>query len=368
MTSELTNASVLAELLASSLGAPAMGAAAAVGKDKYKQLQAFQNVTSYSMQQTLHECPRKFQLSKLQADLDVDREVERESNVDFAFGHAVGAGVAIYDQTKDIKQAIFAAFLSWNIDLFADSLDSGRKDKKKNFSYAVWALYVYAEFLENGDGVELDEYEVVKLEANIGIDFENGQFYVGHVDELLKSKLTGRYKVKENKTTGYSSVDPALYENSDQALSYALVIDAVGAAEYDVVYTIYSCPEQQWLLYQFTKGPLSKAEWLQSQLFTSSEIAAYTEHNFFPTRGENCITYNRRCNHFGECGWNPIQVYGKNFSGLRLCKSLDDLDEIETLDYRFKYSEIVARQKDMLQLGGGRGQETVERLGQISEM
>lgn len=367
MTSD-SNSSVLAELLSSNLGGPAIGAAAAVGKDKYKQLQAFQNVTSYSMQQTLHECPRKFQLSKLQADLEVDRDEDRESNVDFAFGHAVGAGVAIYDQTKDIKQAIFAAFLSWNIDLFADSLDSAKRDKKKNFAYAVWALYVYAEFLENGDGVELAEYEVVKLEANIGIDFENGQFYVGHIDELLRSTITGRYKVKENKTTGYASVDPALYENSDQALSYALVVDAVGAAEYDVVYTVYSCPEQQWLIYEFTKSPLAKAEWLQSQLFTAAEIESYVKHNFFPTRGANCITFNRRCQHFGSCGWSPIQVYGKNFSDLRICTSLDDLNEIETLDYRFKYSEVVSRQQEMLQLGTSSGQAGASKLAQISEM
>lgn len=339
-----SNDEVLAELLNSNVNS-ATETAFGVRKDNYRQLVALGNVTSYSMQEVLHACARKFQLLKLQADNEGEREFE--ANVDFAFGHAVGAGVAVFDETKDLNKAVWAAFLAWNIDLFAESQKkANRPDPKKSFHHAIWALYVYSNFVE--EDTDLADYEVVKTEANIAVDLENGYFYVGHIDQLLKNKYTGKFRVKENKTTSYSTVDPAMYANSDQALSYAVVVDSLGDAEYEVLYTVYSSTEQRWMQFLFVKSPLSKIEWLQDQAITASTIDLYAEKNFFPKRGSSCLAFGRRCEHFETCDFDSERVFGKKFNQLKRVQSLVELQEIELSDFAFKWSDIVKRQRERL--------------------
>jgi hypothetical protein len=339
----MDSSDILADLLASEVSSTKV--AESVRKDDYSRLVAFGNVTSFSMEQVLHACARKFQLLKLQADAIED--VERESNTTFAFGHSVGAGVAQFDATENLKSAIFAAFLAWDIDLFEEQeRKPNRPNPNKSFHHAVWALYVYEQFVK--DETDFSDYQVVKQEATIAVDFENGYYYVGHIDELLQHKSTGHYKVKENKTTVYATVDPALYSNSDQALSYALVIDSVGASEYDVVYCIYSTTEQRWLLMEFTKSALQKAEWLQDHTMLHSTIGMYSDANFFPKRGRSCIEFGRRCEHYETCDFNSDQVYGMRYSDLPIVESFADLEAIKPFDFKFSWSDLVNAQKEKL--------------------
>lgn len=332
---------LLQEVLGSSVNSGSGGTAALVRKDNYKDLVRLQNVTSYSMQQKLHECPRKFQLMKMEADRNETQE--REGNVDFAFGHAVGAGVACLDSGGSPEQAVFEALLAWNIDLFAEKEAKNYKNPKKSFFHALWALESYKLF--RVEETDLADYEVVKNEATVAIDFENGHFYTGHIDTILRHRETGRYKVKENKTTGFSTVHPALYENSEQALSYAVVLDSFGASEYDVLYTIWSAPDQRWLSFEFTKSPRAKAEWIQGQFFVHADIEAYREANFFPKRGGSCLAFNRPCEYFGSCDFNSQRVFGKNFRDLGSAAGLETLAEIEPTDYAFKVSDLLATLK-----------------------
>lgn len=345
MGSDSDSNSDLSDLLSSDVSS-ATQSAYGVRKDDYSQLVALGNVTSFSMEQVLHACARKFQLLKLGAA--TSEESNRENNPTFAFGHAIGAGVACYDQTRDLRKSIFAAFLAWDIDLFEEQeRKSNRPDPKKSFHHAVWALYLYEQFYLS-DETDLRDYDVVKLEAALAVDFENGYFYVGHIDEQLQHRETGKYKVKENKTTIYNTVDPALYSNSDQALSYALVMDSVGASEYDVLYTIYSSTDQRWIPMEFTKSALQKAEWLQDHTMIHSDIEMYSDSNFFPKRGRSCIEFGRRCVHYETCDYNADRVYGMKFSELETVSSFEELEMIKPFDYKFKWSELVATQKTQL--------------------
>lgn len=338
---------ILAELLASNVNSNSAGITSEkVKKDDYSRLVAYGNVTSFSMEQVLHSCPRKYQLLKLGAAASESSDA-RESNTTFAFGHAVGAGVAEYDSNRELKQAIFAAFLAWDIDLFEEQeKKSNRPAPNKSFHHAVWALYCYESFYK--DETDFGNYELVKAEATLAVDFENGYYYVGHIDEQLRHKETGAFKIKENKTTIYSVVDPALYSNSDQALSYALVVDSVGASEYEVVYCIYSSTEQRWMLMEFVKSALQKAEWLQDHAMMHSTIGMYSDSNFFPKRGRSCIEFGRRCEHYETCDFNSESVYGMKYSELETVQSFDGLEKIKPFDYKFKWSEIIATQKDKL--------------------
>jgi len=318
-------------------------------RTNYRDLAKYQNVLSYSMEQTLQNCPRKFKLMKLRADCE-DGEPDMEPNVDFAFGHAVGAGVAEFDRTRDVSKAIFAAFLAWNIDLLAtgQKKDSGR-DPKKSFAHAVWALKLYESFFEEE---RLDEYYVEHVEATIAVDLEDGNFYVGHIDELLKHQETGRLKIKENKTTVFDAVDPALYANSDQALSYAVVVDTYGETDYDVFYCIYSTTSQRWIAMSFVKSALDKAEWLQGQLLLTNELAEYSRINFFPKHGQTCFNFSRRCEFFEVCGFDSDRTFGKKFSDLEVIKNFEELEAVEPLNFKIRLSDLIQHQeKDLISQG-----------------
>ena len=319
---------------------PGFGTAVKVLKTGYDKLVSNRNLLTYSTSDIFHSCPRKYQLKKMQADAGVS---ERINSPTFAFGHAVGAGVAVYDQTRNLRQSIWSAFLAWDIDL----LETERKANKsvgKSFYEAIWALYAYEEFFASE--TNLSEYESVKIEATIAVDFENGHFYSGHIDEVLRHKETGRYLVKENKTTGFSSVDPVMYQNSDQALSYAIVVDMLGGSEYEVLYTVYSATAQQWHQFSFVKDTLKKAEWIQDQLLIQSQIDNYAELNFFPKRGRSCFAFMRRCEYLDTCEFSTSSVFAKKFSELPQISSISEISEIETVDFATTLSDIVKRQQE----------------------
>ena len=76
---------------------------------------------SHSSRSTLHRCPRKYQLYRLNStQIELDREKEEIQGVTFAFGHAVGDGIASVLAGKSKDQVILDIFLGWKD---ADLLD-----------------------------------------------------------------------------------------------------------------------------------------------------------------------------------------------------------------------------------------------------
>ena len=346
----LTATNILDSFLAT---APGTNTSTKVLKDNYSQLVAHGNLSSYSMQSVLHACPRKYQIKKLQAATGAS---DRIQSVTFSFGHAVGAGVAEYDAAigrgESVEQAqgaaIWAAFLAWDIDLLeietkGTYADGSGKPTGKSFAGAIWAIEKYAVFVD--EETNLRDYETVKIEANIAIDFEDVHWYTGHIDELLQHKETGSFLVKENKTTGLRSIAPAMYSNSDQALSYAVVIDMLGGNEFEVLYTIYSSSMQEWIQHRFVKSAVKKASWLQDQLLMHQQLDSYAELDFFPMRGASCFDFMRPCEYYGKCELDPSGVFGVKFADLEPVTGRAQLDAIEKLDYFTTLSEIVARQQ-----------------------
>lgn len=336
-----------------------ISAAAGVSKVDYNKLYSFQNVISHSMEEVLNSCPRKFQIAKLAAGSAEGRP--RYNNVTFAFGHAVGAGVAVYDKTQSLRSAIWAAFLAWDIDLFAhEEHRPPRPDPKKSFAFVVYALEKYAAwYAEN----MMDQYEVVELEATVCVDLETGhvdpdligdvptQFHTGHIDELLRHKVSGNLRVKENKTTSLTVVDPAMYANSNQTLGYSVVVAQFGAAEYDVLYTVYSSTEMRWISFDFPKTRLSRAQWLKTETQQAEIIRIYADDDFFPMRGSSCYSYNRQCEHFGSCNMDLKRQFGVQFSKLPVA-DINALQQVEHFKYVTTRTEIVKQLRADISKGG----------------
>lgn len=323
--------------------------AATAGKttDKgYRALVKNINTTSYSILERLHACPRAFALDKLKAVRELAAGVPEAKNIDFVYGHAVGAGVqALFATNNNLDAGIFATFLSWKADLDFGSGEYQIK-KQKQFWQAVLAVEKFHVLL--GSHPVLSNYEIYTLpdgrpavELSFKLDTEDGYSYYGHIDVIVRSKITGKIAVCELKTTGYTSIHPALFANSNQALGYAVALDVIvpGQTEYDVIYCVYSARGREWEVLEFHKNFKKKAEWAQALLLDHQQIGVYRQLNFYPTRGSSCMNYNRPCEWFGEC-----HLVRK--AELAKLPELPHDASAEAVDYAFTLSDVIAQQQE----------------------
>lgn len=304
----------------------------------YDALQAFPNTTSYSALQALHACPRKFQLNKARAA----RRTSEPLNLDFAFGHAVGAGIQAWqvarmtlppEEAMDV--ALLNAMLAWKA-----PFDGANEKKRKSLWEACHAVMLYPEFYELTQG----DWEVFVLpsgkpavELSISVDFENGYKHYMHIDVILKNALNGKLAVQENKTHGFKTVEPSIYANSSQAISYAVVVDQLSdLTSFEVFYNCYSSVGREWELLPFSKSTAQKAEWIKDLQLDHASIATYRAMNFYPKRGESCFDFMRRCPYYGECNLTSM---------LPTVADLPAGEEAEAVDFAFTLTEIVATQR-----------------------
>jgi hypothetical protein len=330
---------------------------AATSDKAYRKLIASGNATSYSKLGGLHECPRRYELDELDAnkplaDVLADLRAEGGINLHFAFGHAVGAGIQTYAVTNNLTAAQFAAFLAWKAPYEEELFDKRGGHTGKSLAHALHAVEKFAVFWQR----ELYDFEVVRLpngkpatELSFAVDFENGYYHFGHIDTVLRSKSTGKLAVWEGKTTGFEFVDEAMYANSTQALSYSVVVDALASeasavgTDYEVLYIVFSSKTRGFTLLPFGKTKTQRAEWLQDILLDHASISNYRRLNFFPKRGESCYNYSfrSRCRWFGQCTMSNESLY----PGVTLRK-VEDIGDVEDVDYKFTLSELLAAQKD----------------------
>lgn len=317
----------------------------------YRALVAHGNVTSYSKLEILHECPRKYELDQFSAAVDV-AELDREFNADFAFGHAVGAGIQTFAVTNDLNASLLAAWMAWKGDWDAEKLDKQGRPTGKSLTWACYAVEKFASFWNS----TLSGYDVFRLpngkpatEVSFAVDFENGNFHFGHIDNILIHRETKRLAVWEGKTTGFASVDEAMYANSDQALGYSVVLDAIAkqvgadATDYEVYYIVYSSSEREFQLLPFTKSRTQRAEWIQSILLDHATIDAY-KRSIFPKRGSACFNskWRRKCGYYGTCTMSTSSLYPRATIPIL---AADTLANVESVDFVFTLSDLLAGQE-----------------------
>lgn len=300
---------------------------------EYTKLQQYVNVTSFSILELLHTCPRKFQLVKSRAASGLGGAM----NTDFAFGHSVGSGVQSWLITNDIDAAVFNAMMAWKL-----PYDMANDKKKKSIWDATLAVLKYPAFhaqqLENWKLFVLPSGKPA-IELAIEVDFENGYKHYIHIDAVMVNEVTGQLAIQENKTHGFKEAEGAIYANSSQALSYAVITDMLQTdTNYEVFYAAYSAPGREWELLPFNKSSVQRAEWLTDVRLDHAAISTYRELQFFPKRGASCFNFMRRCEFFGECNLiSDAQV-----------KELPENMSAEETDYQFKLSELLANQRERI--------------------
>jgi len=321
-------------------GNPVAALAGETTDKEYVELQRHKNVISNSILGGLHACPRRLVLEKIQANTAHILHVDKSPNIDFVFGHSVGAGVQALFAFERLDYALYAAFLSWRAS-WNLGYEDWNKRKKKTIELACIAVESFSYFRSGN----LDEWELFvtptgKLAVELSFCVDLGKTkYFGHIDLILRNKRTGRIAVGEVKTSGFTNPDEAIYRNSGQALGYSLILDSVVGedADYDVMYMTYSAPSQEWILMPFAKTVAHKLEWVQDRLIDSGHLEQYFQLQHFPKNGASCLQFNRRCQFYGECDL----VDKQRMADLPL---LEKPQEEYPVDYYFHVDELIGRQ------------------------
>lgn len=254
---------------------------------------------SYSSLLTLHSCPRKFQLNRLRSTSRT--EEDQKSSITFAYGHVVGEAIQLALDNRRKEEIIWSMFLTWHTDLLA------RDDKgNKSFWEAITALERFISLREQGF---LAEYKLVyyqdrpACELSFCIELPDGFRFRGFVDAVLQHIVSGKILVLECKTTSSSTLNPATYKNSAQAIGYSIVLDHLfpEMSSYEVLYLIYTTKNREYNPVPFTKTYMQRALWIRELLLDVDMIKIYDAAEVYPMRGESCFNFFRECQFFQTC-------------------------------------------------------------------
>jgi hypothetical protein len=227
-------------------------------------------------------------------------ESESET-ITFSYGQIVGLGIQMSLENKTQDEILWEMFLGWKPDLFAEN-----PKQNKSFAAAVFAIQKFQAMTEQG---YLSDYSLVyyenkpACELSFLITLPGGFKYRGFVDAVLKHNTTGEVIVLECKTSSATTLNPATYKNSAQAIGYSIVLDAIfpSLSSYKVIYLIYSTKQLQYEQLEFTKSYVQRARWIRELLMDVDSLGMYLDNDLFPMRGESCFTYFRECDYMNLC-------------------------------------------------------------------
>lgn len=255
---------------------------------------------SYSSRNTLQSCARKFELSKCEvASSHIEDE---DSQITLAFGSVLHLGIQLIFAGKSQDEILYQMYRAWELPL---NIKSSRH--KKSFWLAVIAVQKFIYMRESGflANLEILYYNgKPAIELSFLVDFNEGFKERGWVDLLLRDTETGKIFCVELKSDSSKQAIPeAKYANSSQPLGYSVILDHIvpDLASYEVIYLIYKTESMEYVVFQFTKNLLAKAEWLTTIMLDIEKIKLYSKFGLFPKNGNACTAWGRVCKYFGIC-------------------------------------------------------------------
>lgn len=295
---------------------------------------------SHSSLTTLHTCPRKFELYRLNAGIG------QRASVDTAFGSAFGAGVqSLIEHEGNLPRALVAAFLGWDVSLLEENSKSNK---------SLWEVVLALQgFSRLQLPAILKDWEIARLkdgkpavELSFRVELPDDFSYRGFVDLVLKHRRENRYKIWELKTTGSYTVNEAQYKNSFQGVGYGVVLDAIASeqgatSDYFVDYYVYKTKSREFELMPFLKSNLQRMRWLSQLLLEVEKLQLYDRLGMFPMHGENCFDFFRQCEYFGICEM-------RNTSLVDMGKAML-VPPVEDVDFVFDFATLLATQQEQLQ-------------------
>ncbi len=316
---------------------------------RYLHLMRGINIYSHSTSEKFVLCERKFQCGKLEQNqpIIIDEIKTLEGNIDFAFGRCVETGVQAALLNHSREKIFFDMFMAWDIPL----MQTHPRNFAKTFTDAVIAidqfLYIKEQLMQ---GWEIAMFKgKPAIELAMIIDLENGYYYIGHADIILFHPILRRYRVLEIKTTGYKNLHEAMYKNSGQSTGYSIFLDEIArdtelTSTFEVYYLVWPTSVGNWKLYEFTKSRSARATWLNTLLLDMQRINSYRTLNFWPKRGQACFAFGRPCEYLDSCDLDPSSF---NATGEFAIVGEKEISE-HTFDFKFKLSEILETQKELI--------------------
>jgi hypothetical protein len=256
---------------------------------------------SYSALLTLHKCPRKFQLYRLNATQETDAGTDVLQTLTFAFGHLVGDGIQMVFKGHTEEEIFWAQYRNWYADLAAEN-------PKQNKSFYLGMVAVQKLLFMRANGY-LEDWEIVEyqgkpaVELSFRITFPDGFTMRGSLDAVLRNRVTGEIMVLECKTSSAQNLNPAEYKNSSQGVGYSAVLDVLfpELSAYQVLYLVYKTKQGEYEQLPFTKTYLQRATWIQELLLDIETIKLYDSAGVYPMRGESCYDFYRECEYLNVC-------------------------------------------------------------------
>lgn len=275
---------------------------------------------SHSALKTFNTCERKFQLERL-----LEGASTREDTSHTVFGKAFGVFISSYLLTQDQDLSIYKAWLEYYPVV---------EDDAKTEETMILACLASVSSLE----LLLEDYEVATfnfkpaVELSFRLEVDENCYFVGYVDLVLRSKITGRMAILEVKTTGLAFFDLSpIFQNSGQALGYSICLDQiVGEAQsnYEVIYLVAQVNKKTFgsvkvQVLNFAKTLADRFNWFIALKMDADRLASMLEAQVFPMRGDSCLQFMRACPQFNTC-----QLH-----------SLDRIRELEVdeIDYQFRF-------------------------------
>lgn len=254
---------------------------------------------SYSSLETLHSCPRKFELEKVLVPEGVNGE-----SLDLIVGKATHAGIQNLLMGASLERAVWEAYKEYSL---VPRISIDESNKKKSFTHVVMHIQKFAECPpEKLQGWQVawirNEHGDVRpaIEVGFRIELPGGFFYRGFIDAILSDGVN--FTALEIKTTGFENANPALWHNSFQGMSYGMVTDYLsGQANMMQMFLALEFPKLGQTALDFWRSAKDKTSWLPSLAMDVQAINTYRKHNHFPMRGASCFQFFRPCAHLGTC-------------------------------------------------------------------
>lgn len=265
---------------------------------------------SYSLLEDLEACARKYYLYNV---VGAKGNSHAKQSIDFAFGHAVGSGVQAALLGCDLEACYYETIINYTASTGID-LDPRIKKKLVHAMIAVREFYRIANYLrETYEVVEFNfnDSEIIGVEPEFSIEFVKDAVYNGHIDVLMRHKITGIPKVIEIKTTVLQTVHPSVYSNSNQVKGYSLAVKYLQFAgmlattdKVDVDYYVFKAGKGEWespLMFSYSN--LDVIAYIKD-IRTKLEVTKlYAKLDNYPMNGSACNNFFRACEFYNFCHW-----------------------------------------------------------------
>lgn len=264
---------------------------------------------SYSSLNTFASCPRKFEFDKL-----YPKPSGREEFYAGAVGTALHEGYQEYMVSRNRDSATWKFMLA-----FPFELESYESNDYRSFNACLQTLE------EMFNHIQMDEYELAQIKRPDGVDvpalevpfelrFNNyrlpdgrGVAFIGYIDMITRSRMTGLYQTMDIKTSRMKINDATgKFRFDSQQVPYGIVVDHVAAesiTEFEVLYlsAYIDLIQPEVSMYKFKKTQTDIQEWVANKVVQLDQMVSFIESDYFPRTDGGCMFFNRPCRYLEPC-------------------------------------------------------------------